>query len=51
MRRVLGLLGLIALGVLAGFVVRLLLPREDNAPVYLPPTIDVTGDLIGDPQI
>lgn len=51
MRRVLGLVGLIGLGVLMGFVIRLLLPREDNAPVYVPPTIDVVGDVIGDPQI
>ena len=28
MRRVLGLIGLLALGVLAGFVVRLLWPRQ-----------------------
>jgi len=30
MRRVLGLVGLIAVGVLAGFVIRLVLPRRER---------------------
>ena len=48
MRRALGLLGLIGLGVLLGFLVRLILPREDVAPVYLPPATDpVTGERTG----
>lgn len=33
MRRALGLVGLIALGVLAGFVIRLVLPRRDRSAV------------------
>jgi len=40
MRRVLGLAALIGFGVLLGFLVRLLWPREDAAPVYRPPMMD-----------
>jgi hypothetical protein len=40
MRRVLGVVGLIGLGVLLGFVVRLIWPREDVPPVYVPPVTD-----------
>jgi hypothetical protein len=45
MRRVLGVVGLIGLGVLLGFVVRLIWPREDAVPVYVPPATDpVSGE-------
>jgi hypothetical protein len=40
MRRVLGLMALIGLGVLLGFLVRLIWPREDVVPVYVPPAAD-----------
>jgi hypothetical protein len=40
MRRVVGMLALIGLGVLLGFVVRLLWPREDTTAVYRPPLTD-----------
>ena len=37
MRRVLGVVGLLALGLLLGFAVRLVWPRGAD-PVYVPPT-------------
>lgn len=40
MRRVLGFLGLIGLGVLLGFLARLILPRHDEPLVYYPPVTD-----------
>ena len=40
MRRVLWLLGLIGLGVLVGFLVRLVVPRHDEPEVYSPPLPD-----------
>jgi hypothetical protein len=40
MRRGLWLLGLIGLGVLVGFLVRLLLPRVEQVPVYEAPVAD-----------
>jgi hypothetical protein len=44
MRRVLGLAGLIGLGVLLGFVVRLLWPREEAVPVYVPPVTESVSE-------
>jgi hypothetical protein len=40
MRRGLWLLGLIGLGVLVGFLIRLLLPRPEEVPVYAAPVAD-----------
>jgi hypothetical protein len=45
MRRVLWLMGLIGLGVLVGFLARLVLPRRDEPVVYSPPLPD---DLSGE---
>ena len=40
MRRVLWVLGFIGVGVLAGFLVRLIVPRVDAPVVYVPPATD-----------
>ncbi|MEI6363174.1 MAG: hypothetical protein WCP95_13675 [Actinomycetes bacterium] len=45
MRRVVGLVALIGLGVLVGFLVRLIWPREEAVPVYVPPAADpISGE-------
>ena len=49
MRRLLGVLALIGVGVLVGFLIRLIWPREDPRPVYVPPVTDVPEDVFSAP--
>jgi hypothetical protein len=46
MRRVAGMVALIGLGVLLGFLVRLVWPREETVPVYVPPVTESDRDLL-----
>ena len=45
MRRLLGVLALLGVGVLMGFLIRLVWPREESRPVYVPPVGDVPDDV------
>ena len=45
MRRLVGVLALIGVGVLVGFLIRLIWPREDPRPVYVPPIPDGADDV------
>jgi hypothetical protein len=40
------MVALIGLGVLLGFLVRLIWPREETVPVYVPPVTDSDSDLL-----
>jgi hypothetical protein len=46
MRRALGWLMLLGLGVLLGFLVRLVFPRTKQAPVYVAPVADPVDEAV-----